>query len=188
VERVSWHFVEWVDGRMSKKKKEEAGKDGIESGYRELVESVKRASMAQVLFKSARLFNELALSRLRALTGHNIREVHTNLFPHIDLEGTRLTELAKRVGVSKQAVSQIVMELESMGTVERIPDPADGRAKLIRFSKEGRMGILGGLSLLKDMEEEFAEVIGTEKMRALHQGLLALLDALEDRMPFLEEE
>ena len=63
-----------------------------------------------------------------------IRPAHTALFPHIDLSGTRQTALARRMGVSKQAVGQLVSELEQMGALERVPDPSDGRARLVRFA------------------------------------------------------
>ena len=67
------------------------------------------------LFKAARLINEDAIARVRERTGEPVRVAHTALLPHVDLEGTRLTELARRMGVTKQAVGQLVDELEQMG-------------------------------------------------------------------------
>ena len=56
---------------------------------------------------------------MREKTGvATIRPSHTALLPHIDLEGTRLTVLAERLGVSKQATSQLVGDMEEMGMVE----------------------------------------------------------------------
>lgn len=144
--------------------------------FRARFERAKRASTAQILFRTARLLNERALTLLRERSGVPIRASHTALFPHIDLEGTRLTELARRVGVSKQAVGQLVDELEQMGAVKRVPDPDDGRAKRVCFD-EG--GLLEGLSVLREVEGELAERIGVDTMRALHEGLLALLEVLE---------
>ena len=77
-------------------------------------------------------------------TGQPVRIAHTTVLPHIDLEGTRLTELARRLGVSKQAAGQIVDELEEFGMLERIADPQDARAKLVRFSKKGQAAMLDG--------------------------------------------
>ncbi|MCP4810099.1 MAG: MarR family transcriptional regulator [Proteobacteria bacterium] len=145
-------------------------------------EQAKRASLAQVLFKTARLVNEEGISRLRQVSGHdNLRVAHTALFPHIDLEGTRLTELARRVGITKQAVGQLVDELEQMGALERVKDPSDGRAKLIRFSTEGRQGLLAGLVVLGSIESELAVALGRERVHRLHEDLLALLDHLESQ-------
>jgi hypothetical protein len=67
------------------------------------ISAAKDASVGQLLFRAARLFNELALDRLHAQTGHRLRPAHTALFPHIELSGSRVTEIARRAGVSKQA-------------------------------------------------------------------------------------
>ncbi len=148
--------------------------------YRAHLEQVKRASVAQLLFKCARLLNEQALARLRERGGApKLRPAHAALFPHIDLDGTRLTELARRVGVSKQAVNQLVNDLEEMGTVERTRDPTDGRAKLIRFSRHGRNSILDGLAMLGEIETELAQKIGEDNMSALHRALIELEQVLE---------
>lgn len=145
------------------------------------IEQAKHASTAQLLFRVARLVNDRGLARLREATGHDIRPAHTNLFPHIDLAGTRQTIIARRVGVSKQAVGQLVDELTGMGLLERIPDPLDGRAKLIRFAEgpDGEHGILAGLRVLREVELELEGQIGTEAWAGLRSGLVQLLPHLE---------
>jgi DNA-binding MarR family transcriptional regulator len=148
--------------------------------FRAELERRKKDSVGQLLFRCARLFNEMALARVRArLGGPKVRASHTTLFPFVDLEGTRLTELAARMGVSKQAAGQLVEELEQMGVLERVPDPADGRAKLVRFSPRGRRGLLEGLALLRGLELELSAQIGEGDMERLHGILLRLLAALE---------
>ncbi len=146
------------------------------------LERRKRNSLGQVLLKAARLLNELAMARVRARTWAAIRPAHTTLFPHIDLEGTRLTVIAQRMGLSKQAVGQLVSDLESMEVLERIPDPTDGRAKLVRFARRnGRPILFDGLAILAEFEEELTEELGAEKMDALREHLGELLDVLEAR-------
>jgi len=154
----------------------------IDSDEADEFEARKRASLGQVLFKAARLFNEQAITRVRERTGHDIRTAHTAVFPHVDLAGTRLTELARRMGMSKQAAGQLVGELESMGVVERVADPQDGRAKLIRFAQEdGRLVLFDGLAVLMEFEAELAEELGRERVDALHDDLGVLLNALQRR-------
>ena len=136
--------------------------------------------MGQLLVRCARLLNEAGLARMRVEMGlPGIRTSHTSLFPFIELEGTRLTDLAARVGVSKQAVGQLVEELEELGILERAPDPADGRAKLVRFSARGRRGLLEGLAVLRRMEAELSARLAGGDMERLHGILLRLLAALE---------
>jgi DNA-binding MarR family transcriptional regulator len=140
----------------------------------------KRASTAQLLFRCARLLNEKALARVREETGiDTMRASHTNLLPHLDFEGTRLTDLALRIGISKQATFQLVEELEAQGVVEKRDDPRDGRAKLVRFSKKGEAALIHGLRILSQLEQELAGAIGKARFEALHDALLRLLPILE---------
>jgi DNA-binding MarR family transcriptional regulator len=146
------------------------------------VERAKAASLGQVLFKCARLLDEQALARVRERTGIGLRRAHTALFPHIDLAGTRLTDLAKRVGVSKQAVAPLVEEMVEMGVLERTVDPQDARAKRICFtSHRGRSGLLEGLAVLAELEAQLGTAIGKRKLVTLHVLLSELLQVLETR-------
>ena len=141
----------------------------------EALEALKLSSTAQLLMKCARLVNERALSRLRAQGLDGVRATHTALLPHIDLEGTRLSELARRVGVSKQAVGQWVDELEAMGGLTRAPDPHDKRARLVRFVPGA---LTRGLGELVAMEQALSAQVGAQTMATLHESLRALHDAL----------
>src|SRR5688572_1477271 len=113
---------------MSKKTPVSAGKsppqklvDG--TGFAAELEARKHESTLQLLFKASRLLDESALARVAARTGGpRLRRSHTGLFPHIDLQGTRITDLAERLGVTKQAVSQLVDDLEQLGILARTSD------------------------------------------------------------------
>lgn len=142
-------------------------------------ERLKRESVAQLLFKCARIVNERALERVSARPGAPpLRAAHTSLLPHLSSEGVRGAELAKKLGVSKQAVSQLVTELEEWGVVEQVADPNDGRAKLVRFTPKGERSLLQGLSVLSELERELCDKIGKRRMQELHTALLALEKAL----------
>jgi len=142
------------------------------------LERLKRQSTAQLLFKCARLVDERALAKIREATGHPIRRAHTALFPHLDLDGTRITVLAARLGVSKQAVAPLVDELCQWGMLEKISDPSDGRARLVRFVG-GTAGIAAGLTVLASVETELAEQVGADHWSALHHALFALAQVLD---------
>src|SRR5215467_10332259 len=60
-----------------------------------------------------------------------------SIIPLLDAEGARPTVLAQRAGITKQAISQLVRELESRGYVEQVADPDDTRAKIIRLTSQG---------------------------------------------------
>lgn len=143
------------------------------------LERRKRASLGQLLLRSARLLDERAFSRLAQRGAPGVRRAHLALLPHIDLGGTRLTDVAERARVTKQAVGQLVEELEAMGVVERTPDPEDRRAKRVRFTPSGIKALLHGLGVLQELEDELTRSLGQKQMSSLKRGLTALLAALE---------
>jgi DNA-binding MarR family transcriptional regulator len=143
--------------------------------YKQTLEEQKTRSTLQLLFKCARLLNERAIEHVRQQTGLPLRAAHTTLLPHVDLEGTRLTDLAARLGVTKQGAGQLVDELVDMGMLERVTDPDDGRAKRVRFTKRGRAGLLHGLGTLQSIEAELRAQVGATTMRSLHDALVAII-------------
>jgi DNA-binding MarR family transcriptional regulator len=152
----------------------------ISAAERRRFESTRDAATLQLLFKASRLANERALATADAHPGGpRMRAAHTTLLPHLDFDGIRLTDLAARVGVTKQAVGQLVDDLVELGVVERVSDPADGRAKRIRFSRRGYAALMHGLGVLRDLEASLRETVGARRMRDLHETLGLVIDALE---------
>jgi DNA-binding MarR family transcriptional regulator len=95
----------------------------------------------------------------------DVREGHGCVFGFVDLEhGSRLTDVAERARLTKQAVGEAVAELERLGYVERTPDPIDGRAKIIKFTERGRAAALTGRRLFAEIEDEWAERFGEERI------------------------
>ncbi len=151
-----------------------------DADYRALLEQRKGQSSLQVLFRVARLLNERALQRVRARPGaKGLTAAHLALLPHIDLDGTRAVELARRVGISKQAVGQLIDDLEQLGVCERLVDPNDKRAKLVCFTKRGKRQLLEGLELLQELERECEQWLGQERWREFRATLLCLLRVVE---------
>lgn len=142
------------------------------------LDAAKRASFGNTLLRAARLFNERAVAELQR-THPEVRATHLGVMPHLDLEGTRLTVLAERAGVTKQAMGQLVDELEALGYLERRPDPSDKRARLVVLTEKGREGMLVGLRVLGAIEGEARAALGEERMDRLHADLGEALAALE---------
>ena len=138
----------------------------------------KRVSVGQLLFKAARLWNEAAMARVQRRVPE-ARLAHTTLLPHIDLDGTRQTEIARRAGVSKQAVGQLVDDMVGLGMLERVPDPSDGRAQLVRFTDDGIAQLLVGLDVLDEIEIDLGGEVGAMTLDRLRRDLARLLPALE---------
>src|SRR5215468_7249832 len=152
----------------------------VSPAERRRFEAARDTATLQLLFKAARLANERALGRLASDPARPpVRPAHTALFPHLDFDGIRLTDLASRVGVTKQAVGQLVDDLAALGMVERVSDPADKRAKRIRFSRRGYEALMHGLGVLRDLEDTLGSALGARRMRELHDTLQLVVNALE---------
>ena len=106
----------------------------------------------RLLAAAARVFVRDVLRVVHEGGFGTVTEVHLRLFRHIDLHGTRLTEIAGRAGTTKQAMAELLGKTEAVGLIARRPDPDDGRAKIIVFTPMG-------LSLLEQMRRgiEIAE-------------------------------
>ena len=104
----------------------------------------------------------------------DIRVAHGCVFGNIDPEGSRLTDLAERAGMTKQSVGEVTTDLEQRGYVERAPDPADGRAKIIRLTERGHEAQTLGFELIAEIEREWGERIGEERVAALRDALEAI--------------
>ena len=88
--------------------------------------------------QTARLMIEELIERLEADGHDGVHPSHHALYENIDPEGTRLTELAARAGMTHQSMGELVASLERGGWVERRPDPTDGRARLVCLTPSGR--------------------------------------------------
>ncbi len=103
----------------------------------------------------------------------------------IDPEGTRLTVLADRAHVAKQTATALVDNLERSGYVERVPDPLDGRARLVRITARGREVIPVARANEQAIEQEWTAYLGPRRMRQLREAL-ELLRAVTD--PYADDE
>lgn len=95
--------------------------------------------------------------------------------------GVHLTALADRVGVTKQSCGQMVTELEAEGYLERVPDPDDGRAKLIRWGPEARASMPAAYAAMRDVDAHLVDVLGPEDAARLRSLLLRYASAGDRR-------
>jgi DNA-binding MarR family transcriptional regulator len=119
-------------------------------------------------------FSDELAKRVEAAGFTDIRPGHGCVFGTIDPEGSRLTDLAERANMTKQSVGEATSDLEQRGYVERVPDPEDGRAKIIRLTERGREAQAIGRRLIDEGEREWAERFGEERVTALREALEAI--------------
>ncbi len=97
----------------------------------------------------------------------DIRPTHGCVFRFLHGDGMRLTDLAALAGLTKQSVGEIVDDLTALGYIERYPDPTDKRAKLLRLTAKGKTAQATGFSLFSKLEEDWADVFGSDDIAVL---------------------
>ena len=115
--------------------------------------------------------NDLVVVRL-AERGHGaVRPAHGAVFQYIDDTGTTVSLLAERAQMTKQAMAELVRHLEAHGYVTRIPDPSDGRAKLVLPTARGHEVFAIAQELVPEIERQLDDALGTSRMTALREDL-----------------
>ena len=106
----------------------------------------------------------------------DVRAGHAAVFMHIDRRaGTRLTELARRARMTKQGMMLLVDDLEGRGYVRRVPDPEDGRAKVVRLTARGRRYVAEARRSLLALESRVRRQLGDRRYEQLRQSLESLI-------------
>jgi DNA-binding MarR family transcriptional regulator len=108
-----------------------------------------------------------------------LRYKHGCVFRFVDEEGSRLTDLADRSGLTKQGIGEAVSELERLGYVERVAAPDDRRAKIIRLTERGRAGQAAAARILGEIEYGWARRFGADQVAALRATLEQIAGARE---------
>ena len=120
-------------------------------------------------------FAEELQRRMTAAGFGDIRPGHGCVFGGIDPHnGSRLTDLAERAAMTKQSVGEMASDLERRGYLERVADPSDGRAKIIRLTEHGQVAYGIGRKLIDELEAEWADRYGEERVAALRDALEAV--------------
>jgi DNA-binding MarR family transcriptional regulator len=120
----------------------------------------------------------LALSNLAARA--QVSAAHIHITRHLSLEGSRLSELAERAGMSKQAMGDLVTQCEAWALIQRQPDPQDARAKRIVFTETGLAWLRAFEQAVAQAEAEFKQEVGAEVATVVSLGLEAYAGPYSD--------
>lgn len=114
------------------------------------------------------------LERLRQGGVVGLRPTHNAVLRYLDEHGTRSTTLAQRAGLTRQALTQIVDDLEQLGYVTRRADPTDRRAKLVVYTDRGKEGFRASRAIIADLERDAERRLGRKRYEHLREALAAL--------------
>jgi DNA-binding MarR family transcriptional regulator len=130
--------------------------------------------LGQLLRDAFGRFEQELIAATPPFRGHAMRPVHNHVLRHLDLEGTRASVIAERSGLTRQAITQIVDELEAAGVVTREPDPEDGRAKRIVYTRAARRSFGESRARIAAIEARWREELGERRYAAFERALREL--------------
>ncbi len=157
------------------------GMEEIKKNESELLE-IDRSYLGLILMKLTRRFfrmhdemaNRSEVLGLKASYGGVLTNLATR--PH------RLSELAEINRTRPQSMVKLVNELESLAYVERINDPSDSRAKLVRLTNEGRIMLNIARDTSNEIYDLYAEIVGEKKLRSMLNTMTTLIHGLDEEL------
>lgn len=129
--------------------------------------------LALALLRTADWLDDALLARLARDGWPVLTRSQAQVFAHLDRDGTSISELARRLGVTRQSAHALVEGLVELGVVELRPDPGDRRLRLVALTSEGRRLVRRADRHLRDLEDELARRIGAGRVRSLRRALVA---------------
>jgi DNA-binding MarR family transcriptional regulator len=145
------------------------------------LDELRQQYIGRLLLQAQRASRVRATEKLRARGHDGLSIAHTNLISSLDLDGTRITTLAERIGITKQAVGHLVLDLEERGYIERVVDPTDRRATIVSFTDAGWRFLNDAYHVKREIEAEYSAILGERGMLQLRALLNKLIESDDNR-------
>jgi DNA-binding MarR family transcriptional regulator len=126
------------------------------------------------MYVACRSLEARAYDAAVAAGASDLTPTQSRLMAQIDPDGTRVVTLAARARTTKQSATSLVDQLERAGYVERVPDPADGRAKLVRITDRAHAVVVAANTEVARALGEWEEHVGAPRMRELEETMRML--------------
>jgi len=136
---------------------------------------LKENNLGRLCQKAGRAYSDKALSLLHQKGFADVTLSHTALFANLDLNGTIITTIAERAGMTKQAMGQLASDLEKKGYINKTRDLNDRRAILIQFTQLGRDAVRLAYDIKIVIEKEYNQILGKENIAILRELLQKLV-------------
>jgi DNA-binding MarR family transcriptional regulator len=130
-------------------------------------------ALIDLSLRAYRWFEDGMRTRLAARGWPPFSRSHAFVFAHLDGDGTRPVELARRIGVTRQAMHQTLAELAALGFVELVADPDSRRSKLVVVTPKGKEIVADARAIFAELEDGLALRLGRTHVDALRRVLEA---------------
>lgn len=130
-----------------------------------------RRELGILLFVANRALEQRAFDAVMAAGFSDITIAQARVAARISPTGSRVTDLAEQARVTKQTAAFLVEQLEAAGYVQRVPDPTDGRARLVQLTPKARQVAQVADAEVERVLAEWSDQVGQERLRQMHQTL-----------------
>ncbi|WP_422365217.1 MarR family winged helix-turn-helix transcriptional regulator [Pelagibius sp.] len=163
--------------------KDGADKDGADKGGTDKAASGNTTELSPdhigwLIWQAAFLWKDAYMAAMQE-AGHDwYSKAQSNITAFLDPRGgTPQKRLVERSGLTKQAVQQLVDDLEAAGIVQRVPDPGDKRAKIIRYTDKGKAALRDGTRIKRRIEARMTESLGEAGIKQLRANLSRIIES-----------
>ena len=139
-----------------------------------------RKPLIALVHNADRAFQSHMVREAHARGRPDIKPAHNHVFGILGGEGDRAADLAARAGITRQAMGEVIRDLVDLGILEMVPDPADRRAKIVRYTAEGKAFASSGFRHLTELEDRFAAEFGVEGYDAVRAALTRVVEILAE--------
>jgi DNA-binding MarR family transcriptional regulator len=113
----------------------------------------------------------------------DIRSAHSRVFEHLPAKGARVARMAQEAQMTQQSMTELVEYLERRGYIERLPDPSDGRAKLVRLTRSGKKLSAKGDEIMDRIDAGWEARLGKRRLRDMRSALRDVLESYSRQKP-----
>ncbi len=143
-----------------------------------MTDSPPSTSLAMLAARMWRLSEADFLARLNESGHPELRMRHPLVLQALEPDGARARTIADRLGVSQQAVAELIDDLGRRGYLERLPDPTDRRARLVVLTSKGSSVLREAEAIIEQMEREYAQRVGLDDYRTARRVMARLIEQL----------
>ena len=145
----------------------------------EALRRYRNSKLYRSLTRTLRAYNRLMVERLHARGFEDFSPAFPSLLSNLDTNGTRIGVLSMRAGVTRQAASKLLREIERCGYVERKTSSDDARATIVYFTARGRQLLAAILELVEMIESDFARGLKPGEFERVREGLFQVADRID---------
>jgi DNA-binding MarR family transcriptional regulator len=133
-------------------------------------------NLRQLLLGAHRALNRRIAKGLNQLGYDHVRPMHLALYSNIDFDGTKISDLSERAGMTVQGMGQIVTELESLGYVSRTIHESDRRVRMVHLTDAGWKLMLDSIESLRNIESEYEDMLKPGALGNLRSALRVMAE------------